>query len=173
MVTMHPKSGDTYLKAYQNLMERARAFDQSELDQDAQPDQVLLDQVIRTGPGIATEVTHLILKAQLQSSDGLAPSGPISVEVRPDQRNPSTRLEFRPSGNKLHVLEDHFKPSQENGERRTFVIDFATGAVSEVQQEAASRRLFSSLDPALKQELTDLGRDVSNLGFTISKPNFV
>ncbi len=166
MVTIQPKSGTTYLKAYQQLVERAKAFDQSELDGDSQPGQVLLDQMVQTGPGLATEPTRVILKAQLQS-------GPISIEATPAQRHPATRLEFQPSGNQLRVLESYFKPDQAQGEGRTFVIDCTSGAVSDVQQEAVTRKLQSSLDPVLKNELNALGRDISGLGFTIGNPKFV
>ena len=175
MVEIQAKSGATYLNAYRQLVERTKTFDQSAVDNDSNAGQVEVDQVVQTGPGMSTESTRLILKGNLQSGPVLAPSGAISLESIPCEqyaRNPATKLEFRPSGGKLQVEEQYFEADSAQGQKRTFTIDFASGAVSNIKEEAASRVVPGSLDQALQSQLDGMGRDMSSLGYTIGSSRF-
>lgn len=173
MVEIQAKTGANYLKAYRQLVERTKAFDQSAVDSEPNSRQVLVDQMVTTG--MSSEPTRLILKGSLQSGPVLAPSGAISLESIPCEQyshSPSTKLEFQPSGPQLRVVESYFESNQAQGQKRTFTVNFSTGAVSDLKQESITRVLPGSLDGDLRSQLLGMASDIDNFSYTMKNPNF-
>ncbi|MFN8611053.1 MAG: hypothetical protein U0931_26155 [Vulcanimicrobiota bacterium] len=175
MVEIQSKNGATYLRAYQQLVERMKGLDQSSADQDREEGQVMVDQVIQTGAGLSQEDTRLIVKGSLQSGPVLAPSGPISLEAIPLEQytqQPASRIAFRPNGGQLEVVESWFAPGKAEGQQRTFQVAFDSKAISEVREEAIKRSLPGQGDPALERQLGELGHQISSLAYTIRQGRF-
>lgn len=175
MVEIQSKNGATYMRAYQQLVERMKGLDQSSADQDQQAGRVMVDQVIQTGASLSQEDTRLIFKGSLQSGPVLAPSGAVSLESIPLEQytqQPASKIAFRPNGGKLEVVESWFAPGKTDGQQRTFQVAFSSQAISDVREEAITRSLPGSADPAVERELGQLGHQISSLAYTISQSRF-
>ncbi|MBS2034148.1 hypothetical protein JST97_04125 [bacterium] len=175
MVEIQSKNGATYLRAYQQMVERVKELDQSSADQSPEVGLVTVDQVIQTGASLSQEDTRLILKGSLQSGPVLAPSGPISLEAIPLEQythQPATKVAFRPNGGQLEVVESWFAPGKAEGQQRSFQVGFSNQAISNVREEAIQRTLPGAADPAVQRALGQLGSQISNLAFTIRNPQF-
>ena len=175
MVEIQSKNGATYLRAYQQLVDRMKGLDQSSADQDQETGQIAVDQMIQTGAGLSQEDTRLIFKGSLQSGPVLAPSGPVSLEAIPLEQytqQPATKIAFRPNGSKLEVVESWFAPGKTDGQQRTFQVGFSDKAISDVREEAITRALPGSADPAVERELGEMGRQISSLAYTIRQSRF-
>lgn len=175
MVEIQSKNGATYLRAYQQLVERMKGLDQSSADQDQESGQVLVDQVIQTGASLSQEDTRLIFKGSLESGPVLAPSGPVSLEAIPLEQytqQPASKVAFRPNGGQLEVVESWFEPGKADGKQRIFQVGFSTQAISDVREEAITRSLPGSADPTVERELSQLGRQISSLAYTIRQSRF-
>jgi len=175
MVEIQSKNGATYLRAYQQLVERMKGLDQSSADQDQQAGQVAVDQVIQTGASLSQQDTRLILKGSLESGPVLAPSGPVSLEAIPLEQytqQPATKIAFRPNGAQLEVVESWFEPGKTDGQQRTFQVSFSNQAISDVREEAIKRSLPGSADPAVERELGEMGYQISSLAYTIRQSRF-
>ena len=175
MVEIQSKNGATYMRAYQQLVERMKGLDQSSADQDQETGQILVDQVIQTGASLSQEDTRLIFKGSLESGPVLAPSGPVSLESIPLEQytqQPASKIAFRPNGGQLEVIESWFAPGKSDGQQRTFQVAFSTQAVSDVREEAITRSLPGAADPTADRELGQLGRQISSLAYTIRQSRF-
>lgn len=175
MVEIQSKNGATYLRAYQQLVERMKGLDQSSADQDPESGQIQVDQVIQTGASLSQEETRLIFKGSLESGPVLAPSGPVSLESIPLEQytqQPASKIAFRPNGGQLEVVESWFAPGKSDGQQRTFQVAFSTQAVSNVREEAITRALPGAADPTAERELGQLGRQISSLAYTIRQSRF-
>lgn len=175
MVEIQSKNGATYMRAYQQLVDRMKGLDQTSADQNEQSGQVMVDQVIQTGPGLSQEDTRLIFKGSLQSGPVLAPSGPVSLESIPLEQytqQPASKIAFRPNGGKLEVVESWFDPGKADGQQRTFQVAFSNQAISDVREEPIKRALPGNADPAVERELGELGYQISSLSYTIRNSRF-
>lgn len=175
MVEIQSKNGATYLRAYQQVVDKMRKLDQSSADQDQAAGQVLVDQVIQTGASLSQEDTRLILKGSLNCGPVLAPSGPVSLEaipLEPYSHQPATKIAFRPNGGRLEVVESWFAPGKAEGQQRTFLVGFSDQKISDVREEAVTRQLPGQTDPAVERDLGELGYQISNLAYTIRQPRF-
>lgn len=175
MVEIQSKNGATYLRAYQQLVERMKGLDQSSADQDQQSGQILVDQVIQTGASLSREETRLIFKGSLESGPVLAPSGAVSLESIPLEKytqQPASKIAFRPNGGQLEVVENWFAPGKTDGQQRTFQVAFSDQAISDVREEAITRSLPGSADPAVERQLGQLGQQISSLAYTIRQSRF-
>lgn len=72
----------------------------------------------------------------------------------------------------MRVQESYFEPSQAEGQKRIFTVNFSTAAVSDVKQESITRVLPGSLDANVRSQLMTMVSDIDDLGYTISNPNF-
>lgn len=175
MVEIQSKNGATYLRAYQQLVERTKGLDGTSVDQDMASGQVLVDQVVQAGVGFAQEDTRLLFKGSLASGPVLAPSGPVSVEGIPLEeysQQPASKLSFRPSGGKLQVEESWFAAGKTQGVKRTFTVNFSDKAISGAREEAITRTLPGAAEPAVQRELSQLGSEISSLAYTIQQSRF-
>jgi len=175
MVEIQSKNGATYLRAYQQVVERMKALDSTSVDQDPNKGQVLVDQVIQSGAGLAQEDTRLIFQGSLASGPVLAPSGPVSLQAIPLEeysQQPASKIAFRPSGGQLQVEESWFESGKTDGTKRTFTVNFTNQAISGAREEAITRSLPGSADPAVQSQLSQLGYQISNLAYTIRQSRF-
>lgn len=175
MVEIQAKNGATYMRAYQQLVERMKGLDQTSADQDQQAGQIMVDQVIQTGASLSQEDTRLIFKGSLDSGPVLAPSGAVSLESIPLEQytqQPASKIAFRPNGGKLEVVESWFAPGKTDGQQRTFQVAFSNQAISDVREEAITRSLPGAADPSVEGELSQLGHQISSLAYTIRGSRF-
>lgn len=149
MASVPIKTAQTYLSQYQTLLDKARRFNDTELDANQDPKEVFIKQ----------EVPVMLSKAVVTLQANLSTdSVRASYEVPVPTNLPNSSLAFRREGDLLWVEENALPSQRQEGKQRQFSIHMQT---QEVDNESTS-----VLPPIASQTQTnkELLLELSNVG---------
>ena len=161
MVSVEPKIPQTYIKQYQTLLEKARKFNDTEIDHNQDPEEVFVRQSAQV---LFSEAT-VTLKANLKDESVKA-----SYEVENPSNLPNSSIAFRRQGDLLWVEECALPEQYSEGKQCNFSLNLRTQEIAN-ESSLVLPRTQPAADPSkdFESELSSLGHMLQPNGWLVGK----
>lgn len=163
MVSVPPKTPQTYLSQYSSLLACAQRNKDHAVNGAASPDEVHIQEAVP----VVFDTVQFTLQADLKSGAVKA-----SYEVESPTNLPNSSVSYRPEGNLLWVEESSLPSTEEDGLKRRFSLEKTTLAVANESQETLPKLGWESkaLNREIEKDLSAVARELQPMGWLVSEP---